>query len=84
MCQAVRAPGSKVTVYYDPMIAKLIVWGESRPAAIATMQDALDQYEIEGVKTNLPFLRRLFADPDVQAGRVSTRWVDENLARLMA
>ena len=78
------APGSKVTVYYDPMIAKLIVWGESRPAAIATMQDALDQYEIEGVKTNLPFLRRLFADPDVQAGRVSTRWVDENLARLMA
>ena len=78
------APGSKVTVYYDPMIAKLIVWGESRPAAIATMQDALDQYEIEGVKTNLSFLRRLFADPDVQAGRVSTRWVDENLARLMA
>ena len=78
------APGSKVTVYYDPMIAKLIVWGESRPAAIATMQDALEQYEIEGVKTNLPFLRRLFADPDVQAGRVSTRWVDENLARLMA
>ena len=78
------APGSKVTVYYDPMIAKLIVWGESRAAAIATMQDALDQYEIEGVKTNLPFLRRLFADPDVQAGRVSTRWVDENLARLMA
>ncbi|HEU5433349.1 MAG TPA: acetyl-CoA carboxylase biotin carboxylase subunit [Thermomicrobiales bacterium] len=77
-------PGSKVTVYYDPLIAKLIVWGDDRAAALATMRDALDQYEIEGVKTNLPFLRRLFADPDVQAGRISTRFVDERLAAIMA
>ncbi|HEU0116621.1 MAG TPA: acetyl-CoA carboxylase biotin carboxylase subunit, partial [Thermomicrobiales bacterium] len=78
------APGSKVTVYYDPLIAKLIVWGDDRPAALATMRDALAHYEIDGVKTNLPLLRRLFADADVQAGRISTRFVDERLAAIMS
>jgi acetyl/propionyl-CoA carboxylase alpha subunit len=77
-------PGSNVSVYYDPLIAKLIVWGDDRAAALATMRDALDQYEIEGVKTNLLFLRRLFTDPDVQAGRINTRFVDERLAAIMA
>ncbi|HET7094748.1 MAG TPA: biotin carboxylase N-terminal domain-containing protein, partial [Thermomicrobiales bacterium] len=78
------AAGSNVSVYYDPLIAKLIVWGDDRAAALATMRDALARYEIEGVKTNLPFLRRLFADADVEAGRISTRFVDERLAAIMA
>ena len=50
--------GTNVTVYYDPMIAKLIAWGEDRDAAIQTMHAALEGIIVEGVKTNIPFLRR--------------------------
>jgi len=73
-----------VTVYYDPMIAKLIAWGEDRAAAIQTMRDGLDGMIIEGVKTNIPFLRRVFAGEDFGAGRIHTRYVDERLADIMA
>ncbi len=76
--------GTNVTVYYDPMIAKLIAWGEDRAAAIHTMRDALDGTIIEGVKTNIPFLRRIFAGEDFGAGRIHTRYVDERLADIMA
>ena len=76
--------GTKVTVYYDPMIAKVIAWGESRDEAIALMQQALAETEIAGVKTNLPFLERVFASDDFAAGRVHTRYVDEHLEEIMA
>jgi acetyl-CoA carboxylase biotin carboxylase subunit len=71
--------GTNVTVYYDPMIAKLIAWGEDRAAAIHTMRDALDGTIIEGVKTNIPFLQRVVAGDDFGAGRIHTRYVDEHL-----
>jgi acetyl-CoA carboxylase biotin carboxylase subunit len=76
--------GSKITVYYDPMIAKLVAWGEDRTEATARMRQALAGFRVEGIRTNLPFLGRLFADDDFAAGRFHTRWVDENLGRLMA
>ncbi|MFN8591821.1 MAG: biotin carboxylase N-terminal domain-containing protein [Thermomicrobiales bacterium] len=76
--------GSKVTVYYDPMIAKIVAWGEDRGAAIATMRAALAGTIIEGVKTNLPFLERIFAGEDFAAGRIHTRYVDEHLSEIMA
>ena len=75
--------GSKVTVYYDPMIAKLTAWGPSRDAAIATLRDALDATTISGVKTNIPFLRRLLDQDDFRDGRIHTRYVDEQLASIM-
>jgi len=78
------AAGSKVTVHYDPMIAKVVAWGEDRPAALATMREAVAAFRVEGIKTNLPFLARLFAGEDFAAGRVHTRYVDENLAAIMA
>jgi acetyl-CoA carboxylase biotin carboxylase subunit len=68
--------GTKVTVYYDPMIAKVIAWGEDRDAAIQTMRDALAATVIEGVKTNIPFLQRLVASDDFAAGRIHTRYVE--------
>ena len=71
--------GTNVTVYYDPMIAKLIAWGEDRAAAIQTMRDALDGTIVEGVKTNIPFLQRVVAGEDFGAGRIHTRYVDERL-----
>jgi acetyl-CoA carboxylase biotin carboxylase subunit len=76
--------GTKVTVYYDPMIAKVVAWGETREAAIQTMRDALAQTVVEGVKTNIPFLERIFAGDDFGAGRIHTRYVDERLGEIVA
>lgn len=75
--------GSKVTVYYDPMIAKIIAWGEDRPAALDRLRSALAAFEIEGVKTNVPFLIRLCATPAFQRGQFHTRYIDEHLAAIM-
>ncbi len=76
--------GSKVTVYYDPMIAKLTAWGADRDSAIATLKQALDTAQIDGVKTNMPFLRRLLDREEFRAGQIHTRFVDEHLASIMA
>jgi acetyl-CoA carboxylase biotin carboxylase subunit len=76
--------GTNVTVYYDPMIAKLIAWGEDRDAASQTMRAALEGIIVEGVKTNIPFLQRIFASDDFAAGRIHTRYVDERLNEIMA
>ncbi|HEX2281225.1 MAG TPA: acetyl-CoA carboxylase biotin carboxylase subunit, partial [Thermomicrobiales bacterium] len=75
--------GTNVTVYYDPMIAKLIAWGEDRSAASETIRAALEGTIIEGVKTNIPFLQRIFASDDFAAGRIHTRYVDERLHEIM-
>jgi acetyl-CoA carboxylase biotin carboxylase subunit len=75
--------GTNVTVYYDPMIAKFIAWGEDRDAAIGTMRDALAATVIAGVKTNIPFLERIVASDDFAAGRIHTRYVDEHLHEIM-
>jgi 3-methylcrotonyl-CoA carboxylase alpha subunit len=76
--------GTTVTVYYDPMIAKVIAWDENRAAAIQTMRGALEGIIVEGVKTNIPFLQRIFAGEDFTAGRIHTRYVDERLSEIMA
>jgi len=76
--------GTNVTVYYDPMIAKVIAWGEDRDAASQTMCAALEGIVVEGVKTNIPFLQRIFASDDFAAGRIHTRYVDERLTEIMA
>jgi len=62
--------GSEVTLHYDSMLAKLIVHAPDRSAAIATMQRALAELVIVGVATNVPFQRRLLADPDFIAGAI--------------
>jgi acetyl/propionyl-CoA carboxylase alpha subunit len=76
--------GTKVTVYYDPMIAKVVAWGEDRAAATQTMREALSATAIDGVKTNIPFLERVLAGEDFAAGRIHTRYVDEHLGEIMA
>ncbi len=75
--------GDAITPYYDPMIAKLIVWGEDRPSALARLREALAASRIEGVKHNLHFLAAVADHPDFVAGRVDTGWVErERLALL--
>src|SRR5439155_4421565 len=69
--------GDEVGVSYDPMIAKLIAHGETREDAFGRLRKALAETEVEGVTTNLPFLRWLVAHPGVRAGRTTTRFLDE-------
>jgi len=67
--------GTQVTPFYDPMIAKLIVSGTTRAEAIARAIEALQQYEISGIKTNLPFLLEVLHDEDFQQGVYTTQFV---------
>ena len=74
----------RVLPYYDSMVAKVIVTADSRPAAIMRMRRALQEYIVEGIKTNIPFHRRLLTfDPFVQ-GRYDTRLVERLLAETPA
>ncbi len=70
--------GGEVSIYYDPMISKLITWGEDRNTAIDRMHSALDQYQIDGVTTNIPFLSALFSDDSFRAGDFSTHFIEQN------
>lgn len=69
--------GDEVSPYYDPMIAKLIGWGEDRQQCLSTLQQALQQYQIAGVTTNLSFLRRVVSVDAFSNGDVSTRFIEE-------
>ena len=75
--------GDEVSLYYDPMIAKIIVYEHDRQTAIARMQTALAQTVVLGVQTNLAFLQALLTYPDFQTGRVHTRTIDDHLADLL-
>ena len=77
----VRA-GDQITPYYDPMIAKLIVWGEDRPHALARMQAALTEFHIVGVANNVDFLSRLVANEAFARGDVHTGLIEQERARL--
>ena len=68
--------GDDVTHFYDPLLAKLIVFGESRETAIQKMQAALREFVVHGVTTNIDFLQDVLAHPDFSAGEVSTKWVE--------
>jgi acetyl-CoA carboxylase, biotin carboxylase subunit len=73
--------GLDVPIYYDAMISKLIAWAEDRPAAIARMRRALDEYVISGIKTSLPFFGWLLAKPEFASGRFHTAYLDDVLAQ---
>ena len=68
--------GDAVTPYYDPMIAKVIVWDESRARAIRKMRETLGECIIFGVKTNIPFLQAILKHSDFVDGTMTTRFID--------
>ncbi|HJT87604.1 MAG TPA: acetyl-CoA carboxylase biotin carboxylase subunit, partial [Bryobacteraceae bacterium] len=78
----VRA-GDQISVYYDPMIAKLIAWDRDRPSALRQLRRALAAYEVAGVETNLAFLGALAAHPDFAAGPADTSFIPSHSAELM-
>ena len=74
--------GSEISLYYDPMLAKLIVWAESRPAAIERMHRALLELTIEGVDTSRDFHLRVMEDDDFRSGNIDIQWLERRLADL--
>ena len=73
--------GAEVSIYYDPMISKLAVHGRTRAEAIDRMRRALMEYEVEGIKTTLPFFRDVMDDPDFIAGRIDTGFIPRFMER---
>jgi urea carboxylase len=68
-------PGTEITPYYDPMLAKIIVHAGSRPAALARLRDALDATELAGIETNLAYLREVIRTPAFTEGRITTGYL---------
>ena len=73
--------GYTIPRFYDTLMAKLVVWGPDREAAIARMARALAEYKVVGVRTTIPLLEHIVADPDFAAGRLSTAFLDRLLDR---
>ena len=74
--------GAEIPVHYDPMISKLVVWGEDRPRALARMRRALDEYQVRGIETNLPFHRRCVRHAAFAAGDYDTGFIGRNAEAL--
>jgi 3-methylcrotonyl-CoA carboxylase alpha subunit len=71
--------GDEVPVYYDSMLAKIVVWGADRAAAIARMDETLRETTVAGIATNLPLLRAIVDDDAYRAGDTTTRFLDERM-----
>jgi acetyl-CoA carboxylase biotin carboxylase subunit len=71
------AEGVTVSVHYDPLLAKLVASGASRDEAIARMQEALERFEVDGVKTVIPFHQRVMRSDAFRSGRVHTQMVEQ-------
>src|SRR5436305_14536570 len=75
--------GDVVTPFYDPLLAKIIAWGEDRDAARARLQRALADTAILGVTTNLAFLNRVVGEPDFAAGKIDTGFIERHRDTLL-
>ncbi|MDA3878939.1 MAG: acetyl-CoA carboxylase biotin carboxylase subunit [Prolixibacteraceae bacterium] len=75
--------GYEIPIYYDPLISKLIVWAQTRKEAINRMQRALYSYKILGIKTSIPFLKRIMNTPDFVNGKYNTHFIENNKQTLL-
>src|SRR3546814_19023883 len=69
--------GSEISMFYDPMIAKLITWADTREAAIDRQIDALDNYELKGMGHNIEFLSAVLQHPSFRSGKITTGFIAE-------
>ncbi len=76
--------GDEVSPFYDPMISKLIVWGENRPAALAKLKHALNDYKISGITTNISFLKRLAAHQSFAKAELDTGFIEHHQQSLFS
>jgi acetyl-CoA carboxylase biotin carboxylase subunit len=76
--------GYEIPIFYDPMISKLIVWAQTRSETISRMQRALYEYKISGIKTSIPFLKRIMNTPAFIKGKYDTHFIENNRQVLLA
>src|SRR5260370_34268022 len=76
--------GGEISIYYDPMIAKLVTHASSRAAAIEAQATALDSFYIDGIRHNIPFLSALMLHPRWREGNLSTGFIAEDVPRGVA
>jgi acetyl-CoA carboxylase biotin carboxylase subunit len=72
--------GARVTVFYDPMVAKLVVWGRDRAEAIERLRRALSEFVVKGIKTSIPFHQKVVNHPVFLAGHYDTGFIDQHMA----
>lgn len=75
-CDSGVEEGSEISIYYDPMICKLVTYGKTREEAIDTHVQALDTYVIRGVTHNIPLLRDILTEPTFSSGVISTKYLN--------
>lgn len=71
--------GSEITIHYDPMLAKLTVWGSDRATALERLSRALHELRVEGIRTSVPLFRSLLKDEDFLSGRLDIGMLDRKL-----
>jgi acetyl-CoA carboxylase biotin carboxylase subunit len=76
--------GWTVPTDYDPLLSKLIAWGNSREETIARLRRALEEYTVTGIKTNAGLFLRIFSESDFLRGEIHTKWLDELLGRSLS
>ena len=69
--------GNHITMFYDPMVAKIISYGPNRKESIANLAKALNHYKISGVETNIQFLSAILLDEDFQSGNITTNFIED-------
>jgi len=77
------AEGDEVSVHYDPLLAKVIAWAETRDLAVARLIAALRAYPVLGIRTNIPYLLRILEHPGFRAGGVDTGFLERESATLL-
>jgi acetyl-CoA carboxylase biotin carboxylase subunit len=75
--------GFRIPMEYDPLISKLVVWGEDRKQALARMLRALEEYTLTGVRTNIPFLRKIVRHPEFRKGVYDTHFIPRHQEELL-
>ncbi|HKK80889.1 MAG TPA: acetyl-CoA carboxylase biotin carboxylase subunit [Prolixibacteraceae bacterium] len=75
--------GFEIPMFYDPMISKLIVWAQTRKETISRMQRALYEYKISGIKTSIPFLKKIMNTPAFIEGKYDTHFIENNQQLLL-
>lgn len=76
--------GSEISIYYDPMIAKLITYGRNRSEAILKMKRALSEYYISGLTTNIDFLKLIISHPDFVSGNYDINFIDRQIDKILS
>ena len=75
--------GDQISTFYDPMISKLIVWGENRNEAIETLYQALSDYKVVGLPTNIKFMKRALLNSTFRGGVFDTSFIAQNEKELL-